>query len=159
MTRVAVLLLAVVLLSCSTQRPEPTASNPLLGPSDSAESSPSPSPSPAAVWDEPPAYAFVLDSDCGWLNLPGAFRVSVLNGSVVEVEPLGDYDDGGRTLPTLADILDIAEAARDDGADVVELIQDPSDAHPVSLEIDRDLSTIDDEQCFEVSDYGVLSRG
>ena len=158
MTRVAVLLLAVVLLSCSTQRPEPTASNPLLGPSDSA-ASPSPSPSPAAVWDEPPAYEFVLDKPCGWLNFPGPFRVSVLNGSVVEVDPLGDYDEGGRTFPTLAEILEIAEAARKAGADVVELTLDPSDAHPVSLEIDGDTAMFDDEHCYEISQYGVLSRG
>ena len=159
MTRVAVLLLAVVLLSCSIQRPEPTAPSPVLEPSDTAESPPSPSRSPAVAWDEPPAYEFVLESDCGWGALPGPFRVSVLNGSVVEVEPLGDYDVADRTLPTLAEILAIAEAAREDGADVVELIQDPSDAHPESLEIDRDSTLIDDELCFEISDFVVTSRG
>lgn len=159
MSRAAACLLAVVLLSCSTQRPEPTTSVPTTGPSASAESPSAPAPSPAAVWDEPPAYEFVLDSDCGWQNLPGPFRVNVLNGSVVEVDPLGDYDEGGRTFPTLAGILAIAEAAREDEADAVELILDPSDAHPLSLEIDRDSTAIDDEQCFEISEYGVLSRG
>lgn len=119
------------------------------------------SPSEVAEWAEPAAYSFTLESRCGERNLLGRFAVEVENGVVVSVEGL---DDQGRRatsvvqpadVPTLADLLALVAEARGDGADQVDLVTDPADGHPVSVEIDWEAAATDDEECYTVSDLVV----
>lgn len=130
------------------------------GPTGSA-AAPAAVPASAPAWKEPPVYGFVLDSSCGERNLTGRFRVSVGNGRVTRLEGL---DEAGKKaaetteselVPTLGQLLEIAQTARDDGADLVQADVDPADGHPSKLQIDPD-STVDaDESCYVVSEYAV----
>ncbi len=92
-------------------------------------------------------------------NLIGRFAVEVENSVVVAVEGL---DDQGRTgtsvvqpadVPSLAGLLALVTEARSDGADKVDLVTDPADGYPVSVEIDWQAAAIDDEECYTVSNF------
>ena len=61
--------------------------------------------------------------------------------------------DSKESVPSLEDLLDEAERARSDGADIVEVVSDPKDGHPTSVKIDYDEKAIDDEACYTVTDY------
>lgn len=158
--RAIVLVFVLVLSACSTERVEPASHEPTAATSPSSDASPaaaSPSAVAPAEWEEPVAYTFTLESRCGWTSLPGRIRVTVENGEVVDVAPLdGQTLPDGRQLPTLGEILERAEEARRDGADHVEVKTDPVTGHPVSVEIDRLTNAIDDEECYEISDFGRL---
>jgi hypothetical protein len=114
---------------------------------------------PAAGWSEPASYAFTLESYCGERDLIGKFRVTVVDGTVTAAE---GRDDSARrmlavrspeVLPSLGDLLDQASQARQQGAAVVETAFDPVDGHPTKIAIDRDQQSIDDEECYTVSDF------
>lgn len=59
-------------------------------------------------------------------------------------------------VPTLADLLELVAEARRDGADEVALTADPTDGHPISVEIDWRVDATDDEACYAVSDFSAL---
>ena len=110
-------------------------------------------------WTEPPAYKFTLTSTCGERALIGRFRVTVASGAVTRTEGL---DDAARKalmlrlsklVPTLGQLLDEAATARRDGADEVVVHVDPRDGHPTSIRIDPSRDAIDDESCYDISDY------
>ncbi|HEX2767030.1 MAG TPA: DUF6174 domain-containing protein [Candidatus Limnocylindria bacterium] len=113
----------------------------------------------AARWVERewPAYSYVLESDCGW-NFAGRFRIEVRDGVVVAVDGLDEAGNRGAStmpldlFPTMAGLLDMAADARASGADIVNLVIDPEDGHPVSLEIDWVFEAVDDEACFAVEE-------
>lgn len=132
----------------------------LSGCSNSEEASSIPS------WPAPDAYEFTLDSSCGERALIGEFRVVVEGGSVVEVEGL---DESARAMlenrssdavpdavPTLSELLDQAADASEQGADAVE-VQSNDDGRPTEIDIDWDTNAIDDEACYEITDYSAAS--
>lgn len=155
--RAIVLVFVLGLSACSTARVEPASQEPTTAASPAADRTTpaaSPSTSTSVEWQEPAAYSFTIESRCGWQSLPGRFRVTVEDGEVVDVEAL---DDQGRRidtpLPTIDEILERAAEARRGGADEVHVSTDPLDGHPVSVEIDWRTNLIDDEVCYEVSDF------
>lgn len=159
--RAIVLVFVLGLAACSADRVEP--SSPAPTPAASvAEPTNTPAesaaPSAPAEWEEPMAYSFTLESECGWMSLPGRVRVIVEDRVVANVEPLDvETLPGDRRLPSLGEILERAEEARRDGADVVAVRTDPVDGHPVSVEIDRRANAIDDEECYEISDFSAVA--
>jgi hypothetical protein len=142
-----------------------------FGPITTAPTAPpiTPRPSPVApaptpvMWQEPDAYAFTMDSQCGERALIGQFRVHVENGRTVAVEIISGYGGSGpippAMVPTLADLLRLAADARNAGAYEVSVLQDPTDGHPMSIAIDPEQMTIDDEQCYEISEYTRADSG
>lgn len=103
-------------------------------------------------------YSYVLESSCGLRGMLGRFRIRVRDGVVAEVEGL---DEAGRRVvtsmppaafPTMTGLLEVAAEARASGAESVSLATDPTDGHPVTLEIDWILAAIDDEECYAVSE-------
>lgn len=160
MVRAASLALALLLTACSATS-APRSESPFADASavPATPSPPSAAPSATAEWDEPEAYSFTLESRCGERMLIGRFTVEVENGEVIGIEGL---DDQGRTaasviqpseVPTLADLVGLAADARSDGADKVNLVTDPADGRPVSVEIDWQANATDDEECYQISDF------
>lgn len=160
MVRVASLVVVLLLGACSAAGAPPS-EEPTIEPSEVQATASARSPSPSAVpeWAEPAAYSFTLESRCGERMLSGRFHVEVEDGAIVGVDGL---DEQGRTVaasippedvPTLADLLALVAEARSDGADKVNLVTDPADGHPVSVEIDWEAAAIDDEECYTVSDF------
>lgn len=115
---------------------------------------------PGADWEAPAAYEYTLESSCGERNFLGRFHIVVRDDQVVNAEGL---DERGRELlehpeyrtlvPTLTDLLDEADQARADNADVVEVVRDDATGRPVRIDIDWLENATDDEACYEVSDY------
>nr|BFE76963.1 hypothetical protein GCM10020092_102640 [Actinoplanes digitatis] len=58
-------------------------------------------------------------------------------------------------VPTLKQLEEEAETARREGAAVVEVERDLSDAHPTKIVIDHSLSAVDDESCYTIEDYTI----
>ncbi|MEU7903955.1 DUF6174 domain-containing protein [Actinoplanes sp. NPDC049118] len=113
------------------------------------------------TWTVPAKYGFTLASDCGERALVGRFKVTVVDDKVVHAEGL---DDSARRalmlrladlVPTLKQLEAEAETARREGADVVEVERDLSDAHPTKIVIDKSLSAVDDESCYTIEDYTI----
>jgi hypothetical protein len=168
----AVALVAVALGGCG-RADDPGASDPRAGdPRASAERAGDPRTgdttggsatptgrTPTGRWQEPARYSFTLDSRCGEQALIGRFQITVDNGDVSRVTGLDEQAraalQGGRRdfVPTLRELLDQVDSARSSGADVATASFDPADGHPTNLDIDPELNTVDDESCYEVSDY------
>lgn len=116
---------------------------------------------PPATWAVPAKYGFTLDSQCGERALIGRFQVTVQDDKVVQAKGL---DDSARRalmlrladlVPTLRQLEVEAETARSEGAEVVRIERDPSDAHPTKITIDQSLNAIDDESCYTIEDYTI----
>ena len=164
----AVIIGALLVMACS---PTPDRSEGPV-PSQVSQSSPSGLPPPstrafespsttAFEWNEPASYEFTLDSRCGERLLIGRFRVAVRDHAVVGIE---GRDSQGRTVgplidpnlvPTLAELLQLAKRARAEGADEA-VVEFDADGNPASVRIDRDRSTIDDEECYTISNVVVV---
>ncbi len=100
----------------------------------------------------PRSYAFTLTSSCGERGLLGDYRVHVRDDRVSGVENLNDdypYEPTPTEVPTLQDMVDLAESARP-GA-VVDYVVDDAGV-PRSLSLDPVPHGIDDEECYEVTD-------
>jgi hypothetical protein len=126
----------------------------LLRTGDPPSRSPQPSgtASPAAVWSEPEAYSFQFEASCGERDMLGHFLVIVEHGAVIAYDSL-DASPPRESVPTLGDMLARVAAARADGVAQVELETDPVDGHPVWVNIDWLPNAIDDEECYEISNY------
>ena len=142
------LLVGVVLCGCAARTVPPASGDPAPV-------------SEAAEWDEPADYRFAVTSSCGERAFIGDYRVTVRGGQVAAAET-ADPDTGKwtpvdpRWLPdvlTLRDMLDEAREAQEQGADTVEVVTDPADGHPVEVRVDRETNAIDDESCYDVTDY------
>jgi hypothetical protein len=119
-------------------------------------------PEPTLSWTEPAAYRFVLTASCGERMLIGRFAVSVRDGAVTKVtglDPAGrllvDEMDRGDAVPTLGALVAQAEQARRQGADDVRVTIDPMSGHPARIVIDHERASIDDEECYDISDLEV----
>lgn len=164
MVRRAVLAFALVLSACSTAPVDPSEEPAAISSLAQTPQSPaSPAASTTSEWIEPADYSFTLDSRCGERVLIGRFRIEVENRAVVSVEAL---DEQARSVaafiepeavPTLAEMLErVAEAHRENASEVT-LSTDPADGHPVSVKIDWQATMIDEEECYEISDFAPAS--
>jgi hypothetical protein len=110
----------------------------------------------APAWSEPAKYEFVLDRRCAAGPSDGRYQVDVAGGQVVTADRIdGKTASGEEEIdpPTLRELLDMAQTATDDGAQVTTEL-DKADGHPVSVSIDTsDGGTGADQACFVISDY------
>ncbi|GID31891.1 DUF6174 domain-containing protein [Paractinoplanes brasiliensis] len=132
-------------------------------------SDPSPSPTTPAVasppaWTEPASYSYVLTRGCDDAKPLGRYQVTVTAGAVsasdrldaTPVTPSADVDlgpatgDSGEEIEafTLAELLEMAQTATEDGAEVATTY-DTTDGHPSKVRIDVG----DGPECWTVSDY------
>lgn len=119
-------------------------------------------PETATAWQEPEDYRFTVDSSCGERNFIGVYRVTVRNGEVVRADHDDRFEERNvrlppeelRWVPTLGDMLDEARgAAGDPEAGEIVVVTDPGDGHPTEVRVDHHADTIDDESCYDVTDY------
>ena len=130
------------------------------GPGSSQSTSPAPGNSAAGdPWREPDDYRFTVESSCGERSFLGVYRVTVRGGEVVAADLV---DDGTVVLtphelqwvPTLGDMLaEARSAAADPEAGEVVVRADAADGHPTSVRVDAVEAAIDDESCYEITDY------
>ncbi|HEX5578945.1 MAG TPA: DUF6174 domain-containing protein [Candidatus Limnocylindria bacterium] len=117
----------------------------------------SPVPSAASVWSEPASYVYTFDSQCGLRILNGRYEVTVREGRVVGYRSLDAPDSHyvpDDQIPTLGELLDLAERARADPDAVVRAFEvDPRDGHPSRIDIDWLPNAIDDEECYVIESY------
>jgi hypothetical protein len=114
----------------------------------------------APAWTEPAKYGFVLDRQCGSGPSLGRYRVAVAGGQVVTADRIDGKTAAGEEeidVPTLREMLDLAQTAADDGGEVSTTV-DPADGHPITVSIDvsdggTDGETDGGRSCFTVSDY------
>jgi len=113
-----------------------------------------------ARWTEPPNYRFVVRSSCGEISFIGRYRVTVRDHVAVEAV---DLRGGGEKpvdedflifVPTLAGLIEQFETAQADHADVARI--ERVDGVPALIEIDYESNVIDDEACYEISEFEVL---
>ncbi|GLY02058.1 MULTISPECIES: hypothetical protein [Actinoplanes] len=145
------------------------------GCTSSDESPETPAPSTAAsppAWSEPAAYSFVLSRGCDEKAPIGRYQATVADGVITAATPVGgaapvpsasassSEEDLGPAngqegeeieVPTLAELVVMAETAKEDGAEVTT-VQDGTDGHPVSVSINV-TDTVDGAECWFVSDY------
>ena len=104
-----------------------------------------------AVDGLPSTYTFDVSSTCGERNLIGDFRVTVVDGEVERVRPLGVtrlYGLGPDDFPTLADLVDLVDGV---GPDAVVEVELDDGGLPRQVAIDHVPDAIDDEECYRVS--------
>ncbi|MEU9735072.1 DUF6174 domain-containing protein [Streptomyces sp. NPDC048002] len=109
------------------------------------------------AWQEPAAYTYTLESSGGERSLIGTFRVTVRDGVVAEAEGLDDsarrlVDRSPDQVPTIGDLLDEVERAREENADQAEVAH-AADGHPERITLDWMENAIDDEALYVISDY------
>lgn len=103
-------------------------------------------------WQPPPVYSFVVQSSCGEQAFIGEYAVSVAQGAVTGVEPLrrGFEGIGTDTVPSMAAMLELARQAEREGEAEVWVDQD---GIPRWFDLDPLLDSIDDENCFLITQY------
>lgn len=123
----------------------------------------------APAWTEPAAYSFTLTRGCGPTPL-GEYRAAVKDGVLstaervgaapvvpsasaeVELGPVTEGQQGEEIdVPTLGELVAMAETAGEDGA-AVETTFDATDGHPVQVTIN-----VEDDpaaaECWHVTEY------
>lgn len=102
-------------------------------------------------WTEPADYSFVVDSSCGERSFIGRYAVVVRDGEVSRVEALSKGWDGVTPdqTPTIAEMLASARDANQSAE--VEITVDEAGV-PTWISIDHDLRSIDEEECYLLSD-------
>lgn len=120
---------------------------------------PSPSPEPTAPQGAPVAasYTFVLDSSCGERALIGRYAVTVEDSVVTAVEGLPSSDpqvsaaagELVEDVPTINELTNRASSTEH----VSELSFDPVTGLLMSVTFDGNPDAIDDEECYQISDY------
>lgn len=114
------------------------------------------------VWTEAASYTYELDSFCGERDLIGSFEITVGDRVVTEAKPLDDSAEtmlrlsGLDHVPTLADLVEELISARQAKADMADIAYDPTDGHPVTIDIDWDVNATDDESCYVIRKYHIV---
>jgi hypothetical protein len=116
--------------------------------------------SAAGAWQEPGDYSFTVRSSCGERSFLGVHHVVVAGGEVAESEWLDPATgvwtsvDSLESVPTLGDLLaEVEQASGDPEAGEVVLESDPVDGHPTVIRVDHIENAIDDESCYEITEY------
>jgi hypothetical protein len=149
--------------SSSPEKPEFT------DPAPATPSAAAPGSASAPAWSEPASYTYTLAFGCDQSAPFGRYQVTVSGGAVTKSERVGgpavqpsassEVDLGPVTgqegeeidVPTLAQLVEMAQTAGEDGADVATSF-DATDGHPVQVTINVTDSP-EDAQCWNVSDY------
>ncbi len=101
------------------------------------------------------SYRYTLDSTCGENALAGRYRVTVVDGRVSEVDPLDEQglspDRLLEVVPTIATLVD--RATGPDAGAVRTITFDPATGVLRTLELDPVPTAVDDEECFEITNY------
>ncbi|MDT9696894.1 DUF6174 domain-containing protein [Streptomyces sp. P17] len=110
-----------------------------------------------AVWKEPAAYTYTLESTQGERSLIGTFRITVRDGAVTRAVGLDDsarrlVDRSPEQVPTIGDLLEEMNQARKENADKAEA-EYADDGHPERITLDWLENAIDDEALYVISDY------
>jgi len=101
------------------------------------------------------SYRYTITSSCGERAFLGTYHVTVEEGRIRRIttddpdEQITDWSDG--ELPTIADLVHRAQADGDDAPS--ELVLDPRTGIPTRMSFEGDPNAIDDEECYEISDY------
>jgi hypothetical protein len=110
----------------------------------------------AHTWTEPDDYTYRLFSDCGERGGLGTFRITVRDGEATDVVDLGEEEMEpqwhGEPL-TIGELLAEAQRALDEGAEVVDVELDGDGPRPASIDIDYSESALDDEVCYEMTEF------
>jgi uncharacterized protein DUF6174 len=116
-------------------------------------------PASAPAWTEPPDYTFVADRQCEGGPALGKYRVTVTGREVASVERVDGETTGEEKVevPTLAQLLELAQTAADDGG-TTTVQRDPADGRPVAVSIDVSDGSEPEAggegaTCFTISDY------
>ena len=119
-------------------------------------------PAPSAATGSPPPFAepakygFVLDRRCATGPSEGRYQVTVSGGQVVTADRIDGRTATGEEeidVPTLRQLLDMAQTATDDGGKVSTTL-DRADGHPTAVTIDvSDGSSTGGKSCFTITDY------
>ncbi|WP_232050569.1 hypothetical protein [Actinoplanes sp. OR16] len=123
----------------------------------------------APAFTEPSAYSYVMTRGCDAAAPLGRYQVTVAAGAVTKAERVGapavsasgsaEVDLGPVTgqegeeieVPTLAELVEMAQTANEDGAEVSTEF-DAADGHPVKVTINV-TDTADGAECWSVHDY------
>lgn len=138
----------------------------VVDPAQSAASAPAGSP---PAWTEPGAYTYTLTRGCDAAAPLGRYQATVANGAVtgasrvggsaaspapsaeVDLGPVTGQEGEEIEVPTLGELVTMAETATEDGAEVSTEF-DRADGHPVKVTINV-AGTPDGAECWSVSDY------
>jgi hypothetical protein len=134
------------------REPSPTI-NPTINPSASPQPSASMTPS---QWVPPERYVYVVSSQCGERNFIGTYAITVERGEGIRAATRNGSIELQGEIPSIEDLLAEAAAARESGADEVTVVTAPADGHPTLVLIDWEADAIDDEACYEITDYRPL---
>jgi hypothetical protein len=93
------------------------------------------------------SYRWTVELSCFCVELPGAVRITVVDG--VAVATSVPVDDG--YPKTVEDLFDLIEANLK--ADDLQVTYHPDDGYPVSVTIDRFADAVDDELFYGTSDF------
>ncbi|MCA2212222.1 DUF6174 domain-containing protein [Jidongwangia harbinensis] len=130
----------------------------LAGCTSTADPDPAPSASVVASpppWSEPSDYGFVLERRCDPEPSAGRYRVVVREREVADADRVDGRTATGEeeiSVPTLAELVEMAETAQADGAEVTSSF-DPGDGHPTAVTIDRS----GEKACFLITGYAPRS--
>ncbi|MEV8506385.1 DUF6174 domain-containing protein [Actinoplanes sp. NPDC051475] len=110
------------------------------------------------TWVEPPAYEYSVRFRCGMEFPPGQYTLTVADGKVAKVVADNAFSQEvmrvrklkPEYLPTLGDLYEQYQKARDKGADVADISFDDADGHPTRIRLDYRKEWIDDESCFDI---------
>jgi hypothetical protein len=109
-------------------------------------------------WAAPDRYEYVVTSSCGERSFLGTYAITVERRSGVRSTARNGSIDLQGEIPSIEDLLAEAAAARESGADEVTVETDPADGHPTLIQIDYETDAIDDEACYEITEYRPLRR-
>jgi hypothetical protein len=128
----------------------------------------------APPWSEPASYGYVLTRGCDDAAPLGRYRVTVQNGAVTKSERLdvpqtapsssADVDLGPITgqngeeigVPSLRELLEMAQTAGDDGGEVTT-VADTTDGHPLKVTINVSEQGPAGAECWSISEYAPAS--
>jgi hypothetical protein len=151
--------LVAVVGGCTSDPPAPSWS----GAAPSAAGSPPP-------FAEPAAYSYVLVRGCDAAAPLGRYRATVQNGEVVRSErldvavqasssaaavdlgPITGQDGEEIEVPTLAELLAIAQTAAEDGGEVTTTF-DTKDGHPLKIDVNVSEEGPSGAECFTIAEY------
>ena len=160
------LILGGLVGGCTSGGDEGDAKPTVVDPATSASAAPAGSP---PAWTEPGAYTYTLTRGCDAAAPLGRYQATVANGAVtaatrvgvsaaspapsaeVDLGPVTGQEGEEIEVPTLGELVAMAETATEDGAEVSTEF-DRADGHPVKVTINV-ADTPDGAECWSVGDY------
>lgn len=100
-------------------------------------------------------YSYQLDAGCGECGLIGRFQVTVRDGEVVDAEPLSPYgrDRIAELSPTIDEIWERIDDARDQDPYRIALEFDAEYGYPTLVDVDYARNAVDDTFQYEINEF------